>query len=105
MAHRIDFVALVRNRFAIPIQGDIRSRVLGSTVEDGNVEVFPMTDENGRGQVGQRCWSQQSPRGRPNLFRKRSQHDASDDDPSQLWHGPEVGVDPISTKGAHLKVR
>ena len=45
----------VRNRFAIldPIEGNIRSEVIGST-EDGDVEGFPLTDEDGKGQVGQR---------------------------------------------------
>ena len=49
VANPIDFVVPVRNRFAIldPIEGDIRSGVRGSTVEDGDVEVFPMADDAG----------------------------------------------------------
>ena len=72
----------------------------------GDVEGFPMANEGGRGQVGQGrvvlvpaesghapiCSGQGAP-----------QHDASDDDPRQFWHCPEVGV--ISGEGAHLKVR
>ena len=47
-ANPINFAEPVRNKFAIldPIEGDIRSGVHGS-VEDGDVEVFPMTDDAG----------------------------------------------------------
>ena len=45
VANLIDFVVPVRNRFAIldPLEGDIRSGVVGSTAEDGDVEVVPLT--------------------------------------------------------------
>ena len=111
VAHLIDFVVPVRNRFAVLdfIEGDIRSGMFGSTVKHGDVEGFPVTDEDGRGQVGKnRCAlvpaeSQSTPQfvqdEKPPSMMPVTTTPASSD---TVWR---LLFCPISTKGAHLRVR
>ena len=77
-------------------------------VEYGDGKGVPMTDEDGRGQVGaeeSRVGPSRVTGHAPICSGQGATQHASDDDPRQFWHRPEVGVGPISTEGAHLKVR